>query len=170
MVVVEIEPKKSRSLVRVALGHYKELQDQAKSDPERAAIKKCFALSLYSGDAITSSYGRKTVLISQTDLINYFNFCGIIIPNFSDENLLKILEKLLDFSSVQFGEKAVRIKTATHAIGCWVWGSMRLWSTISARELYFYFSLRVMTDSITSSTNPYDSRTADGDTTIVESD
>lgn len=46
-IFVELEPSRSRSLVRVALGHFKDLQDEAGSEQERMVIKQAFALPLY---------------------------------------------------------------------------------------------------------------------------
>ena len=45
----ELMPKKSRSLVRVALGHFKDLQDSAASEEEKISLRRTFALSLYVG-------------------------------------------------------------------------------------------------------------------------
>lgn len=40
-------PKRSRSLLRAGLAHYKDLQDSASSEQEKLEIKKAFALGLY---------------------------------------------------------------------------------------------------------------------------
>lgn len=40
-------PRKSRSVLRVAIGHYKELQDRASSDEEAESVQMQFGLAIY---------------------------------------------------------------------------------------------------------------------------
>lgn len=54
-IFVELEPSRSRSLVRVALGHFKDLQEDAGSEQERMEIKQAFALPLYVRIILLSS-------------------------------------------------------------------------------------------------------------------
>jgi len=43
----ELQPKKSRALLRAAVGHYKELQDAAKSREDADEVQRLFGLGLY---------------------------------------------------------------------------------------------------------------------------
>lgn len=128
-IFVELVPKKSRSLVRAALGTFKELQDSANTAEERILIKRAFAFALYvssvcylicdstlilnasiqSGDAVTSAYARKPCLITQSDLAAYFDNVGLVVPA-RGENLLAVLAGLVGMNQHH------TLETATHLV------------------------------------------------------
>ncbi|KAK4054956.1 hypothetical protein OIO90_003297 [Microbotryomycetes sp. JL221] len=72
----ETLPIKSRTLLRTALGQFKELQDSTKV--ERRWLQERFGITLYSLDAFSSARARRLPLIMSGDLDQYFDYTGLI--------------------------------------------------------------------------------------------
>ncbi|GAA5933174.1 hypothetical protein JCM3775_002553 [Rhodotorula graminis] len=75
----ELLPRRSRSLVRIALGHYRDLFDATSTlaTPDaitaaRAHLLGMYALPLLHQDATTSAYLRMAPLVTDADLEQYF--------------------------------------------------------------------------------------------------
>ncbi|SCZ90713.1 BZ3500_MvSof-1268-A1-R1_Chr1-3g02176 [Microbotryum saponariae] len=79
----ELIPRRSRSMVRSALGMFKDLGEQ------RAALVKSIGLPLLAGDAITSAYGRRACLVTEADLSEYFS--GLVLPDLKYDQLQSMI-------------------------------------------------------------------------------
>ncbi|KAI5478681.1 hypothetical protein MNV49_004708 [Pseudohyphozyma bogoriensis] len=127
----ELEPKKSRSLLRAALGQFKDLQDAAASDKERKELKKVFGFAIYTADCLTSATANRSPLISDSDLQTYFSHAGIVLPTLPSVALTPVLQKLLvDANAPSPSNKGqgvdAKFKTATHLIACWTAALQRM--------------------------------------------
>ncbi|KAM0792606.1 hypothetical protein ACM66B_005267 [Microbotryomycetes sp. NB124-2] len=81
----ELVPRRSRSMVRTALGQFKDLLDLADTVDERTAMVMLYGLPLLHADSITSAYGRKSPLVTQQDLDTVFG--NIQLPDLSNGTL-----------------------------------------------------------------------------------
>ncbi|KAL8277955.1 hypothetical protein RQP46_009587 [Phenoliferia psychrophenolica] len=124
-IFVELKPKKSRSLLRAALGHYKDLQDSTTNQEDRMRLKKSFALAIYHGDALTSPSARKACLISDDDLRRYFDHTGIVVPNLPEMELTPILTNLFNGQVTHS-----MLKTASHLLMCWTCACQRMFARL----------------------------------------
>ncbi|KAK4702835.1 hypothetical protein P7C70_g3383, partial [Phenoliferia sp. Uapishka_3] len=125
-IFVELKPKKSRSLLRAALGHFKDLQDMAATAEEKMALKKSFALAIYHGDSLTSPAARKACLISDDDLRRYFDHIGIVVPNLPEMELTPVLISLFNGKDATHSS----LKTASHLLMCWTCACQRMFARL----------------------------------------
>ncbi|KPV75536.1 uncharacterized protein RHOBADRAFT_53503 [Rhodotorula graminis WP1] len=98
----EFHPIKSRPLLRSALSHYRDLQDEAETEQERASVRSTFGFAIYTVDCLISAHARRRPQISDDDLRDYFAH---------DTRILK---------------------TAKHLFACWVCACQRLFAQIVA--------------------------------------
>ncbi|KAK4058638.1 hypothetical protein OIO90_000082 [Microbotryomycetes sp. JL221] len=89
----ELVPRRSRTMVRTALGQYKDLFDAAKSDAERQSLVMQYGMSILHGDSVTSAYARRNPLITGGDLAIYFR--GIGMPDLTSDNLSHQISSVL---------------------------------------------------------------------------
>lgn len=147
----ELQPKKSRALLRAAVGHYKELQDAAGDRDEADEVQKQFGLAVYVGlrsaprckllsltllfsvqtaDALSSAYARRSPLLTDADVAQYFARAGIVVPTLPGDDLVAILRVLLDNPA----SRKPNLKTALHLITCWTAACQRIFAKLAARE------------------------------------
>jgi hypothetical protein len=136
----EVTPSKSRPLLTSALSHYRELQDVAESEEDRAAIRRTFGFALYTSDCLISACARRKPLISDEDLRLYFphNDTKIVVPRIPVDDLLPIVQKLVE--SMPARETA--LKSAKHLLGCWTSALQRKFAFLAARKSLFYLLFR----------------------------
>ncbi|BGP40011.1 hypothetical protein JCM10450v2_003991 [Rhodotorula kratochvilovae] len=128
----EIHPSKSRPLLRSAISHYRELQDAAATEDERAWIRTTFGFAIYTVDCLISTYARRKCHIRDEDLRTYFaHETRIIVPRLPFDQLLPIIEKVVKALPEQ--EKA--LKTAKHLLACWVCACQRAFVQIVAPSM-----------------------------------
>ncbi|KAI5475546.1 hypothetical protein MNV49_001179 [Pseudohyphozyma bogoriensis] len=122
----ELEPKRARSLLRSALGQFKELQDLG-GDKEKESLRKSFGFALYTADCLTSACSRRAPLISDIDLQAYFTQSGIVIPSLPSARLSPVLRNLLaNAGTTRHSGFEGKFKTATHLIACWTAALQRM--------------------------------------------
>jgi hypothetical protein len=135
----EVTPSKSRPLLRSALSHYRELQDVAETDEERAGVRKTFGFALFTSDCLIAACARRKPLISDEDLRAYFphNDTKIVVPRLPFDELLPIVQKLV--GSMQARETALR--SGKHLLACWVAALQRRYAVLASRTFCFSFFL-----------------------------
>ncbi|GAA5908507.1 hypothetical protein JCM6882_001286 [Rhodosporidiobolus microsporus] len=89
----ELVPRRSRSMVHAALGHFKELQQSALPPTTKDDLLHHIGLPLLTCDAVTSAYARKKPLITEHDLETYFP--SFVAANFEKENIQTTLQDCL---------------------------------------------------------------------------
>ncbi|GAA6012266.1 hypothetical protein JCM10207_002783 [Rhodosporidiobolus poonsookiae] len=89
----ELVPRRSRSMVHSALGHFKELQESALPPNVKDDLSHHIGLPLLTCDAITSAYARKKPLISDRDLEDYFP--TFLRPDFRSQSIQTLLQDCL---------------------------------------------------------------------------
>lgn len=143
-----LQPRKSRALLRAAIGHYRELQDGAATSEDSDEVQRIFGLAIFVSPALlhflleltplflqttdsqNSAYARRSPLLSDADLSIYFSRAGIAVPTLPGEDLLSQLRTLLTHPS----QRKINIKTALHLISCWTSTCQRLFAKLAARE------------------------------------
>lgn len=117
MTVVELQPKRSRTLLRNCLDIYKELNDAATAQNKRE-LRRTFGFAIYVADSVISASAGRNCAISDHDLREYFGQMGLVIPRLPDDRLWSVIEKTLDAGRAA---KDLRVLvTARHLIQCWV--------------------------------------------------
>ncbi|GAA5936984.1 hypothetical protein JCM1841_003404 [Sporobolomyces salmonicolor] len=130
----ELVPKRSRLFIQSAILQFKELQDSVPSPAAKEELVQSIGVPLFTCDAITSAYARKTPLISSSDLKAYF-------PSFSvpDLRTQRIDSVLQDCLSSNVGPDALLahegIRTAVAAVHCWVATCQREFAEVAAASL-----------------------------------
>ncbi|ORY62706.1 hypothetical protein BCR35DRAFT_326679 [Leucosporidium creatinivorum] len=124
----ELHPKKSRALLRAAVGHYKELQDAASSREDADEVQRLFGLALYTADSLNSAYARRSPLLTGSDISQYFHHAGIVIPTLPGDDLVAVLRVLL----VNPVNRQPNLKTALHLIQCWSAACQRIFAKLAA--------------------------------------
>ncbi|GAA6048232.1 hypothetical protein JCM3770_006495 [Rhodotorula araucariae] len=128
----EIHPSKSRPLLRSAISHYRELQDSAATEDERAWIRGTFGFAIYTVDCSISTYARRKCHIRDEDLQTYFaRETRIIVPRLPFDQLLPTLEKVL--KAIPEHDKA--LKTCKHLLACWLCACQRAFVQIVAPSM-----------------------------------
>lgn len=128
---VELQPRKSRTLVRAAVSHFRELQDRAFDagrDDEAVSLRRVFALAVYAADAITAAYSRRASLLTASDLETYFGDVGIVIPSLPEDDLSTVLASL---STTGQGQEA-QFQMANHLAFCWTCAAQRMFAKLAA--------------------------------------
>ncbi|GAA5903225.1 hypothetical protein JCM5296_001211 [Sporobolomyces johnsonii] len=130
----ELIPRRSRSFVHSAVLQFKELQESAQPPAVKEELVQSIGVPLFTCDAITSAYARKTPLISSSDLRTYF-------PSFSVPNLRtqRINTLLQDCLSRNVGPDALLthegIGRAVVVVHCWVATCQREFAEVAAASL-----------------------------------
>ncbi|BGP16119.1 hypothetical protein JCM10213v2_004113 [Rhodosporidiobolus nylandii] len=126
----ELVPSKSRPLLRSAVSHFKELQDTAETEEERAWLRKTFGLAIYTADCTISAYARRKALITDEDLRTFFCHADtkIIVPRLPADALLPIVEKLVK----GVPSRDVALKSAKHLLQCWTCACQRAFVQLAA--------------------------------------
>ncbi|KAK4050592.1 hypothetical protein OIV83_003318 [Microbotryomycetes sp. JL201] len=106
----EVVPRKSRTTLRLALGHFKELQDRASNPTQIRAVQQQFGFALFTIDALNSAYARRACLITDSDFEQYFSQADIDLRPLPDAALLDECKKLLQSDAN---------KQVLHLIACW---------------------------------------------------
>lgn len=149
--VTEVQPMKTRPLLRSAVSHYKDLQDAAANEAEAVWIRKTFGFAIYvrmchpflaetlltdsssqTADCLISAYARRKCHIADSDLPTYFAHADtkIILPRLPMDSLLPIAQKLV--AAISSRESA--LKSAKHLLACWVCACQRAFVQFAARE------------------------------------
>ncbi|GAA5840094.1 hypothetical protein JCM11251_000603 [Rhodosporidiobolus azoricus] len=89
----ELVPRRSRSMVHAALGHFKELQESSLPPGTKDDLLRNIGLPLLTCDAIISAYARKKPLITEHDLEVYFP-C-FVTANFEKDDIQTVLQDCL---------------------------------------------------------------------------
>ncbi|SCV68650.1 BQ2448_771 [Microbotryum intermedium] len=110
----ELIPRRSRSMVRSALGMFKDLLDGMIDEQERAALVKSIGLPLLAGDAITSAYGRRACLVTEADLSEYFS--GLVLPDLEYDQLQSMIAVHL-----RPGEEPNHLQLSIASMVIWKW-------------------------------------------------
>ncbi|GAA5959811.1 hypothetical protein JCM21900_001025 [Sporobolomyces salmonicolor] len=126
----EVAPAKSRPLLRSAFSHFKELQDAAPTDQERADLRHTFGFAIYSADCLISSYARRKCHLSDEDLRTYFAYADtkIVVPRLPTDSLLPLVEKLVSAAA----SKEAALKSAMHLLACWTCACQRAFVQLAA--------------------------------------
>ncbi|BGP31983.1 hypothetical protein JCM10296v2_003762 [Rhodotorula toruloides] len=126
----EVQPMKTRPLLRSADSHYKDLQDAASNEAEAAWIRKTFGFAIYTADCLISAYARRKCHIADSDLPTYFAHADtkIILPRLPMDSLLPIAQKLV--KAISSRESA--LKSAKHLLACWVCACQRAFVQFAA--------------------------------------
>lgn len=142
----------------MALGQFKDLQDSAMPEDERAsyiwrlglplAVRPILSLPMLHwssvdaiaqqyGDAVTAAYSRKPPLISPSDLARYFDASPLRFPDFSKDILSAILDPLLAPQGEQAKITHENLVDATTNLATWLAAAQRQTATISTRSFPF---------------------------------
>ncbi|GEM07309.1 hypothetical protein Rt10032_c03g1326 [Rhodotorula toruloides] len=126
----EVQPMKTRPLLRSAVSHYKDLQDAASNESEAAWIRKTFGFAIYTADCLISAYARRKCHIADSDLPTYFAHADtkIILPRLPMDSLLPIAQKLVKAIS----SRVSALKSAKHLLACWVCACQRAFVQFAA--------------------------------------
>ena len=143
-----LQPRKSRALLRAAIGHYRELQDGAATNEESREVQRVFGLAIFVSllllarssqlsdlplqtlDSQNSAYARRSPLLCDSDVKLYFSRAGIAMPTLPGDNLMAHLHTVLTHRS----EHSLRLMTAVHLIECWTATCQRLFAKLAARK------------------------------------
>ncbi|GAA5868608.1 hypothetical protein JCM1840_005505 [Sporobolomyces johnsonii] len=130
----ELIPRRSRSFVHSAMLQFKELQERAQSPAVKEELVQSIGVPLFTCDAITSAYARKTPLISSSDLMTYFP--SFSVPDLRTERIKTILQDCL---SRNVGPDALLthegIGRAVVVVHCWVATCQREFAEVAAASL-----------------------------------
>ncbi|KAK4047722.1 hypothetical protein OIV83_005230 [Microbotryomycetes sp. JL201] len=129
-IFVELYPKKSKSSLRTAISHYKELLDNATSDAERLEIRRMFGFALYTADSLISASSKRAPMLTAEDIKTYFRHIGLVIPKLPDDQLREVLEKML--TEARRAQKRDLLKTIRHLVHCWVCVAQRAFGQLAA--------------------------------------
>ncbi|KAM0791682.1 hypothetical protein ACM66B_003957 [Microbotryomycetes sp. NB124-2] len=121
----EVVPRKSRTTLRIALGHYKELQDRAVNDDEARGVQRQFGFALFTIDALNSAYARRSCLVTSTDLERYFASADIDSRSLPDESLANECKTLIEST-----DNGVRL--VLHQIASWTGTCQRKFAILSS--------------------------------------
>lgn len=129
LIFTELIPRRSRSMVRTALGQFKDLQDAAYEESEREDLAKRLGLPLVHGDAVTSAYARRAPLITDGDLKAYF-------PNFKLPNLAtdKVTDGIAKFIRSGVESNHLQLSAATMVILRFLATCQREFSRVASRK------------------------------------
>ncbi|GAA5897072.1 hypothetical protein JCM8208_006161 [Rhodotorula glutinis] len=128
----EFHPIKSRPLLRSALSHYRDLQDEAETEEERASVRSTFGFAIYTVDCLISAHARRQNQISPDDLRQYFsNDTRIVVPRLPQDELQPVVEKVV----TALPTLDAKLKTAKHLFACWVCACQRLFVQLVAPSL-----------------------------------
>ncbi|GAA5842576.1 hypothetical protein JCM9279_003624 [Rhodotorula babjevae] len=128
----EFRPIKSRPLLRSALSHYRDLQDEAETEEERASVRSTFGFAIYTVDCLISAHARRKCEISDDDLRLYFaHDTRIVVPRLPQDVLRPVVEKVV----AALPTLDARLKTAKHLFACWVCSCQRLFVQLVAPSL-----------------------------------
>ncbi|GAA5856914.1 hypothetical protein JCM8547_008461 [Rhodosporidiobolus lusitaniae] len=89
----ELVPRRSRSMVHAALGHFKALQESSLPPNVKDDLLRHVGLPILTCDAITSAYSRKKPLITDRDLEEYFP--TFLAFDFEQKNIQTVLQDCL---------------------------------------------------------------------------
>ncbi|SCV73437.1 BQ2448_7363 [Microbotryum intermedium] len=127
----EFIPRKSRSLLRTAIAHYKELFETAATSARITELQSSFGVALYTLDALIAAYSRRMCMITESDLHHYFAQASIVQPKFPRDSLLHAFGSIL--RTTQSAEQGVQL--AVHTLACWVAAAQRLFARIASPPL-----------------------------------
>ncbi|GAA5851208.1 hypothetical protein JCM8547_004167 [Rhodosporidiobolus lusitaniae] len=129
----EVQPVKSRPLLRAAVGHFKELQDEAETEQERGEIRRQFGYALWTSDCLVAACARRKPLITDDDLRSYFSHADtkIVVPRLTVDNLLPIVQKLVR----SMPNPEVALNSAKHLLSCWTAELQRTFAVLAAPPL-----------------------------------
>ncbi|GAA5973486.1 hypothetical protein JCM11641_006486 [Rhodosporidiobolus odoratus] len=89
----EVVPRRSRAMIRSALGQFKELQESALPANVVDDRVRHIGLPLLTCDAITSAYARKKPLITNRDISDFFP--GFVAPDTKNQNMQTVFQECL---------------------------------------------------------------------------
>lgn len=124
LIFKEIMPRKSRSLMRLALGQFKDLIESSLSEQEKVDLAERLGLPLVLGDALTSAYARKPPLITIKDLQQYFYRANFEVLYRSQDSggptLAAILDHHIPRTAADGYVTHVSLVGATTTLACWL--------------------------------------------------
>ncbi|KAK4701620.1 26S proteasome regulatory subunit T3, partial [Phenoliferia sp. Uapishka_3] len=91
----EVVPTRARFFLRQALGLFKDVHSIGLPEDELLAIKKSIGPALYESDARTAAYANMPFLIRASDLSEFFNGTGVLVPNLAQQDLGVALDNIL---------------------------------------------------------------------------
>ncbi|KAK4706179.1 twinfilin, partial [Phenoliferia sp. Uapishka_3] len=121
----ELVPRKARYLLRVAVGHFKDLQDSPPTDVDSMDSIIRLGLPIFLGDAITSAYARKPPLVTTEDLSYYFKAVGLHTPDFATDNLGSILDQHIPRQAQGGYVSHETLVSSTTLLACWLASAQR---------------------------------------------
>lgn len=93
----ELIPRRSRMLVRLALGHFVDVQeDPGVEDGVKADLIKRLGLPLVAVDAMVAAYARKAPLINRATLA--YAFKGVTVPDLATTWLVNMVGRFVDLN------------------------------------------------------------------------
>ncbi|SCZ95259.1 BZ3500_MvSof-1268-A1-R1_Chr11-2g03389 [Microbotryum saponariae] len=127
----EFVPRKSKSLLRTAIAHYKELIETAANAARITELQSSFGLALYTLDALIAAYSRRMCMITESDLHHYFAQVSIVQPGLPHDSILNAFGSIL--RTTPSAEEGIQL--AVHTLACWVAAAQRLFSRIASPPL-----------------------------------
>ncbi|KAL8293563.1 hypothetical protein RQP46_000264 [Phenoliferia psychrophenolica] len=127
----ELVPRKSRYLLRVSLGHFKDLQDSPPAELDTLDSVIRLGLPIFLGDAITSAYARKPPLVTTEDLAYYFQAVGLHVPDFSTDNLGVILDQHIPRLASDGFISHETLVSSTTILACWLATAQREFAVLA---------------------------------------
>ncbi|KDE09871.1 hypothetical protein MVLG_00269 [Microbotryum lychnidis-dioicae p1A1 Lamole] len=127
----EFVPRKSKSLLRTAIAHYKELIETAVNAARITELQSSFGLALYTLDALIAAYSRRMCMITESDLHHYFAQVSIVQPDLPQDSILNAFGSIL--RTTPSAEEGIQL--AVHTLACWVAAAQRLFARIASPPL-----------------------------------
>ncbi|KAI5481865.1 C6 transcription factor [Pseudohyphozyma bogoriensis] len=116
----ELVPRKSRNILRMAIGMFKDILDTEVPEEEKLAVVQRLGLPLFLADSITSSYARKPPLIVADDLESYFSRVNLHVDDFLTADLSELLDHYIPRSSTSGYVTHESLVNATTTLACWL--------------------------------------------------
>ncbi|GAA6044196.1 hypothetical protein JCM8097_006809 [Rhodosporidiobolus ruineniae] len=127
----ELVPRRSRSMVHSALGHFKELQESSLPPNVKDDLVRHIGLPLLTCDAITCAYARKKPLITDRDLEDYFP--SFSVQDFKQRNIQTVLQDCLRMHISPEGLLTHEgIGRAAAVVHSWIAQSQRMFAAAAA--------------------------------------
>ncbi|GAA5917029.1 hypothetical protein JCM5296_001820 [Sporobolomyces johnsonii] len=130
LMLAETKPRTARFFLRVAIGLFYDMQAAESSDEDVHAIKLSVGRTLVESDSRIAAYLSMPVLISESDLLEYFHGTGVHLPDLATEDLAPQLEALLEPAQGLLTRS--KLDRALALTGYFVCAVQRLFATISS--------------------------------------
>ncbi|GAA5918876.1 hypothetical protein JCM1841_006654 [Sporobolomyces salmonicolor] len=130
LMLAETKPRTARFFLRTALGLFYDMQAAESSDEDIHATKLSVGRTLVESDSRIAAYLSMPVLISESDLLDYFEGTGVHLPDLATEDLSPQLEAILEPAQGLITRS--KLDRALALTGYFVCAVQRLFATISS--------------------------------------